>query len=185
MLNYLKGNVTQINSDFITFEVNEIGYKVYTLSKDKYELLENYKIFIYDHINSDNVLDLYGFLSLDDLNFFRLLIKINGIGPKTAHNILKDYGALEIINFIREKDIVSLRKIPGIGSKANMLILNLRGKLDNFKFDILRYENVYKALIHMNFNPLEIRDALDNIKQNLSDEDALRAALIEIKNARK
>ena len=180
MFQYIKGNTTEINPDSVVLETNEIGYKINTLAKDHYELLENYKIYTYEHMNSENEPVLYGFLELNDLKLFKILIKINGIGAKTAHAILNNNGADVIVSLIDAKDIASLKKIPGIGSKANMVYLELRNKLKDFNISILKYESVYSALIQMNYKPYDIRRTLSDIDQNLSDEDAFREALIRM-----
>ena len=185
MLNYLKGTTTEVNETSVVLETNLIGFQIVTLAKDSYNLLENYKIYIYDHINSDNEPVLYGFLDLNDIKVFKLLIKISGIGAKTAHNILNNTGANILIALIQNKDIESLRKVSGVGSKANMIYYELRNKLKEFDVNLLRYENVYTALMQMHYDPSEIRSALVSIDQDLSDEDALKEAIKRMNYERK
>src|SRR3990167_4336464 len=98
MISYLEGKIILKRDKFIILEVNSIGYKVF-LSRDTLyklpEVGENLKLFCFQNVKEE-ALDLYGFLTYDELDFFELLNDIRGVGPKSALDIAA-LGSLEKI----------------------------------------------------------------------------------------
>ena len=87
------------------------------------------KIHTYFQVRED-AMQLYGFLSKDDLEMFRLLLNVNGIGPKAALGVLAGLTADELRFAVLSDDIKTISKAPGIGKKtAQKLILELKDKL--------------------------------------------------------
>ncbi|MGN0375945.1 MAG: Holliday junction branch migration protein RuvA, partial [Butyrivibrio sp.] len=90
MITYVKGELTDINGNSIVVECFGVGYEIMVPASiaDRLPSVGNQvKIYTYQYVREDT-LDLYGFLTKDDLNIFKLLITVNGIGPKGALNIL-------------------------------------------------------------------------------------------------
>lgn len=132
MYAYLKGTLEEITEDNIVVEVGNIGYnvKVSTTTADLLPPLGNeVKIYTYTLVREDTF-SLYGFLTRDDLEVFKKLITVNGIGPKGGLAILSVMSADALRFAIMAGDAKSIAKAPGIGNKtAERVILDLRDKV--------------------------------------------------------
>lgn len=132
MISFIKGELADIKEKYIVLECNNIGYEIFLPASAIMELpprKSTVKIYTYLHVKEDG-LSLYGFLTRDDLEMFKLLITVNGIGPKGALGILSGITADEIRFAILAEDTRTLAKAPGIGAKtAGKIILELRDKL--------------------------------------------------------
>ena len=132
MYAYLKGTLEEITEDNIVVEVGTIGYnvKVSTTTADLLPPLGNeVKIYTYTLVRED-MFSLYGFLTRDDLEIFKKLITVNGIGPKGGLAILSVMSADALRFAIMAGDAKSIAKAPGIGNKtAERVILDLRDKV--------------------------------------------------------
>lgn len=135
MIGYLNGELAEINDNYVVLEVGNIGYEVYLPSSSIMELPSKgstVKLFTYMHVREDAI-GLFGFITRDDLDMFKLLITVNGIGPKGALGILSAISADEIRFAVLAEDAKAISKAPGIGIKtAGKLILELK---DKFKLD--------------------------------------------------
>ena len=129
MIAFLKGTIEEISEKSIFLDVNGIGYEIYMPTGSASMLPgvgEKIKIHTYLQI-SENGIGLYGFLSKDELNVFKLLITVNGIGPKGAVGILSALSANELRLAVLSDDDKAIAKAPGIGAKtAKKLILELK-----------------------------------------------------------
>lgn len=132
MYAYLKGTLEEVSEDNIVIEVGGIGYnvKVSTTTADLLPGLGNeVKIYTYTLVRED-ALSLYGFLTRDDLEIFKKLITVNGIGPKGGLAILSVMSADALRFAIMAGDAKSIAKAPGVGAKtAERVILDLRDKI--------------------------------------------------------
>ena len=132
MITYVKGELVEINDNNIVVECYGIGYEIMVPSSVLSGLPsigEMVKIFTYQNVKED-ALDLYGFLTKDDLTIFKLLITVNGIGPKGALNILTVISPDELRLAVLSDDVKAIQKAPGIGGKtAHKLIIELKDKL--------------------------------------------------------
>ena len=132
MYAYLKGTLEEISEDNIVVEVGNIGYNV-KVSSTTADLLPplggEVKIYTYTLVRED-IFSLYGFLTRDDLEIFKKLITVNGIGPKGGLAILSVMSADALRFAIMAGDAKSIAKAPGIGNKtAERVILDLRDKV--------------------------------------------------------
>ncbi len=132
MYAYLKGTLEEITEDNIVVEAGNIGYnvKVSTTTANMLPPLgSEIKIYTYTLVREDALL-LYGFLTRDDLEIFKKLITVNGIGPKGGLAILSVMSADALRFAIMAGDAKSIARAPGIGSKtAERVILDLRDKV--------------------------------------------------------
>lgn len=131
MLSYIKGTVVSIQEDTVIIENNQIGYNI-RITGQTASLLpgigKQVQIYTYLYVKEDAML-LYGFLSMDDLNFFKLLLTVNGIGPKGGLSILNAISPNALRFAIVTGDIKAIAKAPGIGTKtAQRVILDLKDK---------------------------------------------------------
>jgi Holliday junction DNA helicase RuvA len=146
MIGYLKGELAEIKESYVVLEVGNIGYEVYLPTSAIMELPSKgstIKLYTYLHVREDAI-GLFGFLTKDDLEMFKLLITVNGIGPKGALGILSAISADEIRFAVLAEDVKTIAKAPGIGNKtASKLILELKDKFkleDAFEQRILNKE---------------------------------------------
>ena len=132
MIAYIKGQLEMTGPDYIVVENNGMGYQIFIPVSSLQRLPQRgnmVKIYTYLYVREDN-LCLYGFLTRDDLNIFKLLITVNGIGPKGALGILSAISPDDLRFAVLAGDVKTISKAPGIGSKtAQKLILELKDKL--------------------------------------------------------
>lgn len=132
MIAYLNGIVESVSETRLILDVNQIGYQIFISSRDAAEMPgrgEIAKIYTYLHVKED-ALQLYGFLSPDDLEVYKLLLTVNGIGPKAALGILSVLTADDLRFAVLSDDVKAISKAPGVGGKtAQKLILELKDKL--------------------------------------------------------
>lgn len=132
MIGYIKGIVEEVTVDHIVLENGGIGYEIFIPSSVYDAGLregEERKIYTYMNVREDAV-QLFGFLSRDDLQTYRLLLGVNGIGPKAALGILSAMSADTLRFAVLSEDAAAIAKAPGIGKKtAQKLILELKDKL--------------------------------------------------------
>lgn len=135
MIAFLKGELAEVKENYVVMEVNSIGYEVYLPASSIMTLPSKgstIKLYTYLHVREDAI-GLFGFLTKDDLDMFKLLITVNGIGPKGALGILSAISADEIRFAVLAEDSKTIAKAPGIGNKtAGKLILELK---DKFKLE--------------------------------------------------
>lgn len=132
MFAYLIGRIADISEDNLVLEVNNIGFNV-KIPSGIHGLLpglgEEVKIHTYTCVREDSF-QLYGFLTKDDLDMFRLLITVNGIGPKGGLAVLSVLSADDIRMAVLSQDAKTIARAPGIGAKtAQRVILDLKDKV--------------------------------------------------------
>ena len=133
MLSYIRGELCAIEEQKAIVDVNGVGYGIY-MPQQALSLLppmgQQVKIHTYLNIRED-AMQLFGFLTKEDLNVFRLLIGVNGIGPKAGLNILSCLSPDELRFAVLSGDAKAISATPGIGKKtAEKLILELKDKLN-------------------------------------------------------
>ncbi|OGZ35953.1 MAG: Holliday junction DNA helicase RuvA, partial [Candidatus Portnoybacteria bacterium RIFCSPHIGHO2_02_FULL_39_12] len=129
MLASIEGKIELKTERFILVNVNGVGYRVFCpvqiLAKMP-EKGEKVKLFIHLYVR-ENILELYGFLSFEELEFFELLISISGLGPKAGLGILSVASLKDLRAAISSGQIGLLTKVSGVGKKtAERVILELR-----------------------------------------------------------
>ena len=131
MIYNLKGTVELKKESFIIVDVNGIGYKVFMpeTSLQNIELNKNIKVYTYMRVSEDEI-NLYGFLTNEELAMFELLISVGGIGSKSALKILSNITPSKFALAVVSSDVGTLKKLPGIGAKtAQRIILELKDKM--------------------------------------------------------
>ena len=130
MIGHLSGRVLKIRGKKMILEVGGVGYEIRAPGKilDGTKVGAERKLWIFTHQTSDAI-SLFGFEREDELDFFELLISVNGVGPKSAIEILERPIA-EIRAAILASDVAKIAETPGIGKKtAARLVLELRQKM--------------------------------------------------------
>ena len=177
MYGYIKGKVTEIESNYIILENNNIGYLIFTASPYSFNVNEDYKIYIYQNVKEDE-LSLYGFKSKEEKSLFLKLIDVKGLGPKMALPIIASNNINDVIEAIEKSDVNYLKKFPKIGDKvARQIILDLKGKLitsENEKVD--NNEELVEALEALGYKKQDVKKILPNIKED-KIENQIKEAL--------
>lgn len=133
MIAYIKGILDTVEQDRIVVENQGMGYEILVPGSVLPQLPSvgrEVKIYTYLHVRED-IMQLFGFLSRDELNMFKMLITVNGVGPKGALGVLTVMDADQLRFAILADDAKSIAKAPGIGAKtAGKVILELKDKCD-------------------------------------------------------
>ena len=183
MIYFLKGRVALKDKDTVVVDVNNVGYQVLVSHIDNYLVGEEVLLYTYNVVREDEQY-LVGFSSLDEKSVFLSLIKVKGLGPRTAIGALSETTPEEVVNAIASNNVAYLKKLPGIGAKAAaQIILDLKGELTGgSKGDPGVYEDVYEALKGLGFKGAAIDRVLATINEpGASSEDILRIALSKLR----
>ncbi len=131
MYAYIKGIVTQLYPSHIVVEANGIGYEIQTPNSYRFQSQLDKETQVYTQlIVREDAQLLYGFVNLEEKDMFLSLIKVTGIGPKSALAILATSTPNEVAIAIENENESYLTKFPGIGKKtARQIILDLKGEL--------------------------------------------------------
>ena len=186
MIGSIKGKIILKAGKFLIVETNSgVGYKVSvspdTLSKAK-KAGDEIFLFVHTHVRED-ILDLYGFSNLEELEFFEMLINVSGIGPKGALAILSVASIATLKKAIGAGDISYLIKVSGIGKKtAEKIVIELRDKVVNETSekggDSLQGElDVLEALKSLGYSQNEAREALKKVSPEANTNTKIREAL--------
>lgn len=132
MIAYLNGIVAAVTQSHAVIDVNGVGYQVFISSRDAAAMPgrgEEVRIYTYLSVRED-AMQLFGFLSEDDLEMYRLLLTVSGVGPKAGLGILSALTADDLRFAVLSDDARTISRAPGIGSKtAKKLILELKDRL--------------------------------------------------------
>ena len=132
MISFIRGNIADVTENSVIVEAGNIGYEIFmtgSAMEQASRMKQEVKIHTYFHVRED-AMQLYGFLNKDDLQMFRLLLGVNGIGPKAALGVMSGLSADELRFAVLSDDVKTISKAPGIGRKtAQKMILELKDKL--------------------------------------------------------
>ena len=197
MYAYIKGKFIGINKDYLIIENNNIGYKIFTSGATMAEMPmvgEEVKLFL-EQIVREDFIGLYGFTTEEELNMFKLLLSINGVGAKAALSILSISSVNSLKYAIISEDEKLIMRAPGIGKKtAGRIILELKDKLkkediiienkaiDGNEFPESDVTNVniseaFGALIALGYSEKEAETALKKVNKDDSIENIIKACL--------
>ncbi len=136
MITYVRGEVVSVDEKRLVVDVGGIGYQIGITQRDALRMSaegEQVKIHTYMSVREDAV-SLFGFLDPADLDMYRMLISVSGVGPKAGLSILSVLGAAELSYAVLSEDVKAISKAPGIGAKmAKKVILELKDKIDAAK----------------------------------------------------
>jgi Holliday junction DNA helicase RuvA len=194
MIGQLKGQIISKNPPEVLLEVGGIGYELLCPMSTFYQLDNSSEdTLLYTHLSiKEDSHTLFGFISKDEKNMFRELIRVNGIGPKVALAILSHLSVSSLVDCIMSEDADLLAKTPGIGKKTALkLIVELQDRLDkvelvNASTSTMGHKTSYNpnakqalaALQSLGFKTKEANKMVSAIDdQTLSTEQLIRLAL--------
>jgi Holliday junction DNA helicase RuvA len=189
MIARLAGTLLDKTPETVVLEVGGVGYEVRVPLSTFLELPDEGKtvsLRIYTHVRED-ALQLFGFRSDAERACFRLLLGINGVGPRLALAILSGIPVARLVAAIRSGDLVSLRGVPGVGNKtAQRILVELKDKVDGLEAaDVLPGDGVEEAtvsaLVNLGYPRSQaervVRGALERLPPAPSLEDLVRESL--------
>jgi len=203
MIAFIKGELVEVKEEGIVIEANNIGYEIkmpLSSLEDLPRIGSTVKIYTYMHVREDYI-GLFGFLTQDDLNIFKLLITVNGIGPKGALGILSAITPDDLRFAVLSDDVKTIAKAPGIGNKtASKLIIELKDKIkleDAFEHKLMNQmpeqalgastgnsivdirNEAIQALVVLGYSKTDAAKVVRNIDitENMTSEDILKKSL--------
>ena len=172
MIAYLKGQIRlksqQLKKEnFIVINVGGVGYKVYVLDRllNDFAIGQTAEVFIYTQV-AEGVLDLYGFATQEELEFFELLLSLSGIGPRSALDILRKAKIDDIVTAVQSGNHEILAKVSGIGPKtAEKIVIGLKDKLGGNMAGVAAswndgFGDALEALVSLGYSTGQAREAL-------------------------
>lgn len=201
MIGILKGEILELDNEYIILDVNNVGYRIFC-SKNSHQqckIGEYAKFYIHTSVREDAIL-LYGFTTKLEYTVFLKLISVSKIGGKVALGILSALDLDKIISSIKNNDPQFLTKAPGVGIKtAQRIVLELRDKFDEISIEgsnqintkesttneVLNnqeqiIEEAMNALMALGYTRSEIIKVMKKIEIGLSTEETIKLALKEL-----
>ena len=117
MIAYIKGRIAEILEDRVILEAGAMGYNIFMpMASAEAVLRKGDEVKLHTYLNvREDAMQLFGFLTRDDLNTFKLLLGVNGIGPKAALGVLSGLTADELTFAVLSDDVKTISRAPGIG----------------------------------------------------------------------
>lgn len=194
MYYYIKGTLVQKSDNFIVVDANGVGYMIYTSQNsiaNAGETGSTVTMYTYLHVRED-VMDLFGFATIEEKNTFMHLISVSGVGPKAALAILSVTTPAKFAVAVVTNDVKTITKAAGVGPKlAQRVILELKDKLKTDELDILpddgsdeilsdNRSEAISALVVLGYSSADAQKAVRGIDGTLSVEDIIKKALTSL-----
>lgn len=186
MISRVRGMLVGRRASSVVVDVSGVGYEVSVTPRGLEELPslgEQVVLHTHLHVREDDMA-LYGFLSEQERDVFRVLLGASGVGPKVALSILATLEPARLRQALTAEDVDSLSLVPGIGKRtAQKLILELRPRLALPDAELPgegALAEVRQALENLGYGPAQIRDALAGLSPEGKVEELLREALQEL-----
>lgn len=191
----LTGNIIYSDLNSVAVECSGVGFKCFTTMNTLRKIGGNGdKVTLYTHLNvREDALDLFGFADTYELDFFKLLISVSGVGPKAALAILSELDPDKLALCIASGDSKAITKAQGVGPKlAQRVVLELKDKVkgiaheDNDGYDLTAAEvatssaagsEAVSALMVLGYTQSEAATAVGKLNQSLSVEEMIKQAL--------
>ncbi|MDW3926121.1 Holliday junction branch migration protein RuvA [Staphylococcus saprophyticus] len=131
MYAYIKGTLTELNPTHVVVEASGVGYEIQTPNPYRFQKYMDHEVVVHTSlIVREDAQLLYGFINQEEKDMFLSLIKVTGIGPKSALAILASSSPNDVKIAIENENDAYLTKFPGIGKKtARQIVLDLKGKV--------------------------------------------------------
>ncbi len=190
MIGSIAGKLLNISKKYVIVDVNGVGYRVTLgekIMKSIAKIGSEVKFFTHFTLNPrDGAVELYGFATNEELNFFELLTTVSGVGPKSAQAILSNVDLQTLQMAIMRGDDSYLRKVSGVGEKtAKRLILELKNKVmatdvgpTKSGGELSSQEEAVDALVSLGYSAYQAREVVKQVSDKAkTSEDKIQEAL--------
>lgn len=197
MISSLRGRLIYSEKDYIIVECGGVGFKCNVSLNTIGKLPKlNSDIFIYTFMSvKEDAIDLFGFFSLEEIDCFKLLLSVSGVGPKMAIALLSEFTADRIMLLIASGDAKSLTAASGVGNKlAQRIVLELKDKVGT-SFSVANASEIsavgnasvatnskeaISALVSLGFSQSDAAMAVSKFDSSLSTEELIKLSLKEL-----
>jgi Holliday junction DNA helicase RuvA len=190
MIGRLSGLLLEKSPPSVLVDVGGVGYEVDVPMSSFYDLPEigTRVVLLTEFIVREDAQLLYGFLTVPERDTFRQLIRISGVGPRTALAVLSGMSVADLTQAVALQESARLLKVPGIGKKtAERLLLELKGKLapalphaPGTAVTVEAGVDIVRALIALGYSEREAQAALRGLPADVSVSDGIRQALRQL-----
>ncbi|CAM2780866.1 Holliday junction branch migration protein RuvA [Erysipelothrix tonsillarum] len=192
MIAFISGVAVDRGIDYVVVDNHGIGYQVFCGNPEMVTLNESIIFHTYQHVREDAII-LFGFVEKRELDIFRQLITVKGVGPKTGITILSRFSGDDIVRAIDQEDMAFLKKLPGVGPKmASQMMLDLKGKFVATQTGVSKsaaipqLEEALDALGDLGFKKAELNNIKNELAMlNLDSVDEFIKAGLKLLHSRK
>ncbi len=193
MIASLRGRYIYSDSTSVVVECAGVGYKCYVTKNTLYSLPEkNCELFLYTHmVVREDAMDLYGFGDLEELNAFKLITSVNGVGAKIGIAVLSEFTPSNLFIAIASNDAKTLTRAAGVGIKlAQRIVLELKDKVGSIESDSgaeisavssansnSATSEAIEALVSLGYTKGEASLAVARLDGNLPTDELIKQAL--------
>lgn len=195
MIALLDGIVFDVADDHFVLMCNGVGYDIsassQTLTDVQVLMGQPLKVWIHTHVRED-AFQLFGFLTKPEKEFFLMLLKVNGVGPKMALSIMSGARLAQIQEWIEASDAKALSSLPKVGKKtAEQIILTLQGKLVRIESPASKskvatpklpetHRQISSALVNLGFKPQNVDQFIATLGMTVTIEEGVRQGLKQL-----
>ena len=196
MIAMVSGTVEYVDENSVVVDTGGVGYRVYMSPANLSRTTAGQQVKIHTYLRvAEGIMDLYGFLSREELAMFKMLISVSGAGPKAGLAVLSVMSPAQVALAVVTDDYKSITKAQGVGPKlAQKIVLELKDKLKNeellsdsaagggmeFSVPAAGSSDALEALMVLGYSQGEAMRALAGAGEGLSTEDAIKRALISL-----
>lgn len=189
MIGYIAGKVRLDGPHNVIIITAGVGYDLHCSQQTMAELHEgqSVELWVHTHVRED-ALTLFGFATKLERELFHDLLKVNGIGPKMAINILSAAPVQQLVAMIESGDAKVLAQLPKVGKKtAEQMVLTLKGKLSMVGPSTAmtakpQRGELISALVHLGFRLQDVEKVVADMEPTVELEDGVRRALLALTN---
>ncbi len=168
MIALISGQIASVTARGVVVETGGVGYEVQTTKDTLARLPVGSAVrFFTHHVVREDVEELYGFLTAEELSTFKLLLNVSGVGPKSALNILDVAKPDDIRRAVVNQDAAKLHAVHGIGKKtAERLVVELKDKIEGVlpTATLGDDQSLIEAITSLGYSLNEARQALQSLK---------------------
>ncbi|MFA5770719.1 MAG: Holliday junction branch migration protein RuvA [Patescibacteria group bacterium] len=187
MIGKLKGKLVEVDKNIGLVETSGgVFYQVFLPSSFVRQSLGEggSPIELYTYLQvRDDALVLFGFETKKHHDFFKLLLTVSGVGPKTAFSVISNIPLVTLVSSVTSNDVDAFTKVPGLGRKTAMkIILELSSKLKS-EFDMSKMvlsdddQTAVSALVSLGYKSYDAKKLVSKLPKNLTVEDKIKEAL--------
>jgi len=183
MIGRIKGKLIEVSGNLGLIETSSgVSYEVFLTPSLISPLTSPITLRTFLQVR-DDALVLFGFQTRRELDFFKLLLAVPGVGPKTAFSVISFLPLDQLVSSVQSNDVDAFTRIPGLGKKTAMkIILELSSKLKS-EFDMTKMvlseedKTVVEALVSLGYKTIDAKKILSKLPKKLSVEEKIKKAL--------